>query len=811
MASNEERIEAALVRLETDTEVLHTFVHGSDAESADTESGLVPSIAKLTKDLTDQVSGVASGAEAAATAAAESAAAAGQSAEAAAAAATMASDTVDAAAASASAAAAAANTSAQGVTAAAASAASASASASAAASSAQAIASDLGNGTDPAKGAAIWRYKGRDGYQKLGEKLSVRDYIKTAIDGTTSNHAGIVAAVADAKLLGATLEWPAGTYVRDPNSSIPDFHSVPHVGDGVIKCGTDTFKMSQRGGQRNIIYVSPTGSDSNDGLSASTPFATIQAAATKVLFGWEDNLLKGAWRLQLAAGTYGRATVLRAIRNAERFQVWGPEVNWGEPTAIIDNTLLEDSVTGLYLNTLDRWEVRNVKFTNFTGYQGQGVAASASSDFYCVNVWADNCGWAGIFMQGGEVFRVEGGKVTNCREGIVAYIGVRFTIGYNSSAHPTIIQNCTQAGFTAYNASAGHVDYAEISNCSVGASIVNESRVDFMGAKIMGCSVGISADALSTYIKNTDEAVLFNSGAPNTVNERCRGNSVPAEFVNNFQFLPASRQHRWGLSWSGAAANSTYKYVLEQQTGDSGLAILAPDGQLSSLTFGRVSNSIAGRLTYDHAADQWRLICNGANTYYANSTAFAPYTDNGPTCGRVTSRWSVMYAGTATINTSDERTKQQIRPIDEACLRAWAKVEYVQYKFNDAVEAKGDGARWHFGLIAQRVKEAFESEGLDAFEYGLLCYDEWEARSPEIVVERLGTGVRPADHENPETLVYELVEESAAAAEGLIWTFVKEETRVVDPGIEAGNRYGIRYEEALALECAYLRNELKNR
>jgi hypothetical protein len=643
---------------------------------------------------------------------------------------------------------------------------------------------------------------------KNADTISVRDYITTPIDGVTSNQDGIVAAVAAAKLLGATLEWPAGTYVSPTN--IPDFHSIPHTGAGVIKRGTDTFKMNQRGGQRNIIYVATTGSDNNDGLSAAQPFATIAAAATKVLFGWEDNLLKGAWRLQLAAGIYGRATVLRAIRNAERFQVWGPEVNWGEPTAIIDNTLLEDSVTGLYLNTLDRWEVRNVKFTNFVGYQGQGVAASASSDFYCVNVWADNCGWAGIFMQGGEVFRVEGGKVTNCREGIVAYIGVRFTIGYNSSAHPTIIQNCTQAGFTAYNSSAGHVDYAEISGCTVGAAIINQSRIDFAGAKIMGCNVGIGPDSNSTYIKNTEESVLFGSGAPNIINERCRSNSIPAEYVNNFQFLPLTWTTRNGFGWSGAAANSTYKWVWEQKTGDSGMLLLAPDGQLSSLTFGRPSSTIAGRISYDHATDQWRLICAGANTYYASAARLFPAVDGGPSLGAPSAKYNVVYAVTGTINTSDERSKQQIKPIDADCLRAWGKVEYVQYKMNDAVEQKGDdNARWHFGVIAQRVKEAFESEGLNAFDYALLCYDEWDARESEIVVERLGTGVRPADHENPETLVYELVEESAAAAEGLIWTFVKEETRVVDPGVEAGNRYGIRYEEALALECAYLRSLVK--
>jgi hypothetical protein len=137
-------------------------------------------------------------------------------------------------------------------------------------------------------------------------------------------------------------------------------------------------------------------------------------------------------------------------------------------------------------------------------------------------------------------------------------------------------------------------------------------------------------------------------------------------------------------------------------------------------------------------------VCNSLHTF------FRPSTDNVTALGGPSNRWTVVYAATGAINTSDEREKQQIKPIDAAVLRAWAKVEYCQYKFNDAVEKKGDDARWHFGLVAQRVKDAFESEGLDAFEYGVLCHNTWED----------------------------------------------------------GDRYGIRYEEALALECAYLRSQL---
>lgn len=145
-----------------------------------------------------------------------------------------------------------------------------------------------------------------------------------------------------------------------------------------------------------------------------------------------------------------------------------------------------------------------------------------------------------------------------------------------------------------------------------------------------------------------------------------------------------------------------------------------------------------------------------------------PTVDNTKSLGIGSNRWSTIYAGTATINTSDEMEKQRIGQIEAAALRAWAKVEFCQFKFNDAVAAKGDGARWHFGVIAQRVKEAFESEGLDAFAYGVLCFDKWDAA------------------------------DAVLDAEG----------QIVTPAREADERYGIRYEEALVLECAYLRSRL---
>lgn len=137
--------------------------------------------------------------------------------------------------------------------------------------------------------------------------------------------------------------------------------------------------------------------------------------------------------------------------------------------------------------------------------------------------------------------------------------------------------------------------------------------------------------------------------------------------------------------------------------------------------------------------------------------------------------WSELFAATGTINTSDERSKANVSNADEALMRAWGKVNFRVFQFKDAVEKKGSEARLHVGVIAQQVIEAFASEGLDAARYGLLCYDKWGDEYEDI----------------------EITDADGAK---------RVERRKV---LDAGDRYGIRYEEALALEAAYQRWELE--
>lgn len=114
---------------------------------------------------------------------------------------------------------------------------------------------------------------------------------------------------------------------------------------------------------------------------------------------------------------------------------------------------------------------------------------------------------------------------------------------------------------------------------------------------------------------------------------------------------------------------------------------------------------------------------NGVTTY----GSVQPNSDAASSCGLAGQRWSVVYAATGTINTSDGNQKQQVADLtaQEKAVATSIKSLIKTFKFNDAVALKGDGARIHVGVIAQDVKAAFEAQGLDPHRYALFCSDTW--------------------------------------------------------------------------------------
>ena len=160
----------------------------------------------------------------------------------------------------------------------------------------------------------------------------------------------------------------------------------------------------------------------------------------------------------------------------------------------------------------------------------------------------------------------------------------------------------------------------------------------------------------------------------------------------------------WGISISGNAA------------GLSG----SPSITVSGVTVGSASTAVGSSGS--------NTTLGGNTVFVAPGTGMAPASDNSYVLGSPSFRWTTVYATTGTINTSDARQKQQDRPLSDAERAVAVRVKGLikTFKFNEAVEKKGDAARIHIGVYAQELADAFAAEGLDATHYGMFCYDELE-------------------------------------------------------------------------------------
>lgn len=123
---------------------------------------------------------------------------------------------------------------------------------------------------------------------------------------------------------------------------------------------------------------------------------------------------------------------------------------------------------------------------------------------------------------------------------------------------------------------------------------------------------------------------------------------------------------------------------------------------------------------FDNVAANARLIIDSSGHLLPGQN------DNNRNLGSAIYRWSTVYAGTGTINTSGRDLKVGIREAsaaERAAARRILDTGPKLYKFKDAVDAKGESARLHAGYIAEDVRDALEAEGLDPWAYGFMCAD----------------------------------------------------------------------------------------
>lgn len=242
-----------------------------------------------------------------------------------------------------------------------------------------------------------------------------------------------------------------------------------------------------------------------------------------------------------------------------------------------------------------------------------------------------------------------------------------------------------------------------------------------------------------------NDILLFNA-TPSSLAAAVIGNAAQSVFC-------ANKIGGYTQEVSGAIAGSQlYKGV--RVTDSSTSMDLLPSSLVSS------GASISLRLT--------SVYTNSYPVYSADSTSFnfSPSSDSGTAyLGLLTARWSEIRAKTATIATSDGRLKTDIRNLtdSEKSVAIELKSMLRAFRFNaDAYMPPSDEGKVHFGVIAQDAVAVFEKYGLSADDYAMIVHDVWE--------------------EKPAVIDSEGVE--------------------ISPKVDAGDRYGVRYEEMLAFIIA---------
>jgi hypothetical protein len=396
--------------------------------------------------------------------------------------------------------------------------------------------------------------------KKINGFINISEYNAVG-DGVASDQIAIVAAVADAKTKGMALYWGAGTYLSTAN--IPDFHNVKHMGDGVIKRGSDLYAITPTIIDTNILYTGFGGVSTNDGLSSSQPRKLSNVVdVLKNLGGKASN---GQWRIQFVAGTI---TDTGLVFNdlpyfSQPLQIWGV---WdGTNRLAVWDGISSSAVYAIRADAKN--EALNIEFKDmkFINWAADPSNAGAIVCWYGVNVLTENCevkdSTVGFWMRGGYS-RHYGDVLDNCVWGIGMQYNHSGQIG-NSTQRVTI-KNCDK-GLMLGRQSVTHLDYTDLSGNIMDVNAHQKSRFASIGTTFTqwtNFSIWLQGDSIfEDGGSNTWDANSITDATP--IFKFDNGSSVPDYYVGPLpyrgeHFVPAS-----GYTLTG----TTTETLLTDQTG----------------------------------------------------------------------------------------------------------------------------------------------------------------------------------------------------------------------------------------------------
>lgn len=373
---------------------------------------------------------------------------------------------------------------------------------------------------------------------RIVDVTEVVDLVRGSTFIATAALNGTMLAVDKAKLDNAVSTATASRLaIRDASGRIAVADPAA-AGDAATKNYVDSQTALKASAQSAVdlnYYVSTTGNNSNDGLTAGAPFLTVQKAVDVAAAKSLGNDKKAV--INVAAGTYaGRVIVPAFTENRLNITIQGPEVaHPGVPTVTQTEGTNATAVAFGCENTGSKLTVRNIKFVGYRGSTASaGISVGSGTFLKTENVHYTDCYW-GVSGFSSEV-DVKGGIFTTCGAlgtsgtgngaGVRSLQRNRHSIGTQNAgnlASGPEFRNC-QAALFLQELSTGHVDWCTIEDCVTGVSLAVNARANLDGTSFKrntidirnstGSNASISANtAFGTGADESSIKILNSSGA----------------------------------------------------------------------------------------------------------------------------------------------------------------------------------------------------------------------------------------------------------------------------------------------------------
>lgn len=205
---------------------------------------------------------------------------------------------------------------------------------------------------------------------------------------------------------------------------------------------------------------------------------------------------------------------------------------------------------------------------------------------------------------------------------------------------------------------------------------------------------------------------------------------------------PGSTQINGSSIMTGTVTASTIRGGSVQLLGSSGL----PAGTLSltSASSGSYSVQIASGAAMRLQANGGVVWIEGSTGAYVNvatnvvfGSNIQPGGDGAYSCGTASSRWSQLYATTPSISTSDRREKTDINYDVSAYDAIFDALKPASFKF-----VNGTSGRTHTGFISQDIEDVLGLSGLTSTDFATFIKSPLEDKEGHIIEGEYRYGVR---------------------------------------------------------------------